>query len=202
MNLIVLTSDQKIASEAAKINALFDNGMQLLHLRKPGFEIKDYRRFLLNINPAHYSKIVTHQAHELCIEFSLKGIHLQEQFRVDLVGKMPSYVDGFRANGYTVSTSFHSRIDIQKNTAAFDYVFLSPVFDSISKADYKGKGFNVTNSKETIIGMGGINAQNIQQANALGFEGVGVLGGIWESDDYLTSFIDIKKVCDASAIPI
>ena len=70
---------------------------------------------------------------------------------------------------------------------------LSPVFGSISKKGYEGKGFDVNNLDNTVIGMGGINENTIQQTFDLGFKGIGVLGGIWNTENSLVSF---KKIYD------
>ena len=90
--------------------------------------------------------------------------------------------------------SFHSKEEIEACNADFEYVLLSPVFGSISKKGYEGKGFDVTDLDTTVIGMGGINVDTIQQTFDLGFKGVGVLGGIWNTDDSLVSFQMIYNV--------
>ena len=41
--------------------------------------------------------------------------------------------------------------------------------------------------------MGGVNASTIKEILALGFKGVGVLGGIWNSENCLDSFLEIKQ---------
>jgi len=196
MKLVVLTSDKGIPDEASVLNALFSNGLMNLHLRKPLFEIEDYRKLLDLINPEYYDRIVVHFHHELCGEYGLKGIHLQEKIRVGLTDNLPNYISGFKGNGYSVSSSFHQPQEIEDCKISFDYVLLSPVFDSISKFGYEGKGFNVRQLTATVIGMGGVNEHTVQKTFNLGYKGAGVLGGIWNSEDYLKSFLAIKKACD------
>ena len=190
--LIVLTSERELKNEARQINKLFQNGLEVLHLRKPTFTKEGYRVLLGQIETQYYDRIMIHQNHDLCEEFDLRGIHIQEQPRLDLGEKLEKYVDSYQKKGCKVSSSFHSKEDIQHCTVNFEYVLLSPVFGSISKAGYKGKGFDVTNLDEFVIGMGGINENTLQATFNLGFKGVGVLGGIWNTGDSLESFKAIR----------
>jgi len=196
MKLVVLTSEKEVKNEADVLNTLFAHGLTTLHLRKPLLEIEGYRQLLELINPEYYRRIILHDDHELCGEYGLRGIHLQEQARMDLGAKLLSYVNGYRSNNYSVSSSFHQPEEIENCVAKFDYVLLSPVFDSISKKDYEGKGFNVRHIKALVVGMGGVNEKTVQKTFNLGYRGAGVLGGIWNSEDYLESFLAIQKSCN------
>lgn len=196
MKLLVLTSEGEVKDEANVLNLLFDNGLMTLHLRKPLFEVEDYQALLDKINPEFHKRIVLHFNHELCGQYGLKGVHLQENTRLTLNKKLLSYVAGFKSNGYSVSSSFHTPEEIEEAKVAFDYVLLSPVFNSISKIGYEGKGFNVRHLKSNVFGMGGVNEHTIQKTYNLGYQGGGVLGGIWNSEDYLKSFKTIQKSCE------
>ena len=189
--LIVLTSERALENEADQINELFANGLEVLHFRKPTFDKQGYSILLNQIAAKYHSRIMLHQYHELCEEFGLRGIHLQEQPRRDLKDQLTQYVDSYLDKGYKVSSSFHSKEDIKNCTVSFEYVLLSPVFGSISKTGYKGKGFDVNDLKEFVIGMGGINESTLQATFDLGFKGVGVLGGVWNAENALKSFNQI-----------
>ncbi len=193
--LIVLTSERELQDEAQKLNALFDAGLALLHFRKPTLDIAGYRKLLQQVDAQYYNRIMLHQYHELVAELGLRGAHLQEQPRYDLGQNLVDYVADFNKKGYKVSSSFHTKQEIVANKDLFEYVLLSPVFGSISKAGYEGKGFDVTDLPEhTVVGMGGINEQTIAKTYKLGFKGVGVLGGIWNVDSYLDAFESIQQV--------
>ena len=85
-----------------------------------------------------------------------------------------------------VSYSAHGFTEVQHLPFHTDYVFLSPVFDSISKKGYRA-GFDdpeilkafLANSQQKIIALGGINQERIQTCNELGFDGYAMLGHIW-----------------------
>ncbi|TPN87566.1 thiamine phosphate synthase [Aquimarina algicola] len=192
--LIILTSEKELDHEADQINALFKEGLQRLHLRKPNFSVDGYRALLDQIEPKYYDRIMLHQFHELTQEYALRGIHLQEQPRLDLGDALDVTLKVYANKNLKVSSSFHSKEDIVACKGKFEYVLLSPVFSSISKVGYEGKGFDVTDLDEYVIGMGGINEKTLQATFNLGFKGVGVLGGIWNAEDPLANFNKIQAV--------
>ena len=194
--LIVLTSEKPLTNEASWINDLFEAGLQRLHLRKPGFSIDGYRALLDQIEAKYYNRIMLHQYHELAQEYQLRGIHLQEQPRLDLGDALDVTLKMYANKSLKVSSSFHGKEDIVECEGKFEYVLLSPVFSSISKSGYEGKGFDVNDLNEFVIGMGGINEDTLQATFDLGFKGVGVLGGIWNTKNPLESFQRIKQKLD------
>jgi len=194
--LIVLTSEREIENEAMLLSQLFENGLEVLHLRKPTFTIDGYRELLRNVDEQYYQRIVIHQFHDLCKEFKLKGIHIQEQPRIDLGDQLVEYFKLFKSEGFSVSSSFHEPEVLNACSIKFDYHLLSPVFSSISKEGYKGRGFDVNHIDKTIIGMGGVNSETIHKVYELGYSGVGVLGGIWNSENSIKSFKLISKECN------
>lgn len=190
--LIVLTSDRDIKNEATLINSLFDAGLNRLHLRKPQFTKDEYCILLDQIDTKFYKKIMLHEYHSLVDRYKLRGIHLQEKARRDMKGALQSFTIDCKEAGYKVSSSFHTIEDIQRNKGLFEYVMLSPVFNSISKTGYEGKNFDVSHIDEFVVGMGGINADTLQATFNLGFKGVGILGGVWNTVSPIKSFKRIK----------
>jgi thiamine-phosphate pyrophosphorylase len=99
---------------------------------------------------------------------------------------------------------FHSLKELEECKEEFDYAFLSPIFDSISKKNYKA-AFNEqelnyflhNNKGKKIIALGGIDEQTIPKAMELGFAGVAVLGALWMSSDPLKKFIRLQNCCKA-----
>ena len=86
----------------------------------------------------------------------------------------------------TLSSSFHSMENLRQADGIFDYVFLSPVFDSISKPGYVSScvlqvEYKLKTTK--VIALGGIQANNISEAKKLGFDGVAALGAIWQDPE-------------------
>lgn len=110
---------------------------------------------------------------------------------------------------------FHSLEDIKSFNGKYEYAFLSPIFDSISKPGYKGKfshrshtslpgkkGFSQIKPElipavrgKNIIALGGIDAEKIELVRKVGFAGVAVVGAIWNSKDPVERFKKIKSLC-------
>lgn len=198
--LIILTSENSTPNEANKITMLFEAGLECLHFRKPSWTKEAHIELLNNINSEYHHRIVTHHFHELINEFNLKGIHFTEQKRKDHIYNPGQYFKGLSMFGKTISASFHSPKDLQDCYFEFDYHFLSPVFSSISKQDYEGRGFEVNHIDKRIIALGGIKETNIKDAYRLGYKGVAVLGSIWKSEEKINAFKRLKKEVEKAAV--
>ena len=184
--LLLITPEKDLQNEIELLNSFFEAGLQILHLRKPNKNYAQHMAYLSEIDDQYHDRIVLHYEHTLAEDFMLKGIHIQEQLRLDLGEDFGLYVARFTSQGYDVSSSFHnpSEIMLYKEVPLI-YNLLSPVFTAISKPNMQGKAFNVSEINVPIIGMGGVHSQNIQQVKQLGYAGVGVLGGIWNAENPL-----------------
>lgn len=175
MKLIIITTPYFFEGEARIIAGLFQEGMKKLHLRKPQSS-KDELRLLLEAIPAEYhTHIVLHDHFDLSGEYSIGGIHLNSRNCV-----VP---EGFKGS---ISRSCHSLEEIQDN-GQLDYVFLSPIFQSISKEGY-GSGFDIEVLRKAasdgiinkkVIALGGIDQTTIQLIEPLRFGGAAILGALW-----------------------
>ncbi len=203
MQLIVITPEADIAHEGRLVNELFANGLQRLHLRKnANYDANDYRNYIHSIDKQYHSRIVIYCCFELLAEFELGGMHLSAATRDDKeIGQIVSIL-----SPSFISTSFHSWAEIRNNRFRYRYVFISPVFDSISKKGYNAD-INFDGLSETkiylrerniycpkIMGLGGVNANNIGQLSAAGFDGGVVLGGIWLAEDPVAAFVKMRDV--------
>ena len=195
MKWIVITMPDFIENEANYINQLFEAGLDLLHLRKPESCIEDCERLLQEINPKWYSGIVVHDHFSLCGKYHLHGIHLNRRNH-----QVP---DGFQGSLSRSCHSFKEVTEAQKE-GVFSYVFLSPIFDSISKKGYKHNFANkdledagnngIINEK--VIALGGIIPQFIPQLRAWNFGGAAFLGDIWnrrQDADWSEYLSDVRK---------
>ena len=94
-----------------------------------------------------------------------------------------------------------------------DYVFLSPIFDSISKEGYTS-AFTSESIREAaekgiidkrVIALGGVDENNLLQVKDFGFGGAAILGGLWNkfdpASDYnyqelIAHFRKLKRLAD------
>lgn len=191
--IVLIAPENDIKNEIEILNQLFQEGLQYYHLRKPNKDFKQHCDYLNQIDEKYHNRIVVHYFHELINEFNLKGIHFQEQKRKDHIDNPGQYFKNLNMFGKTISSSFHEPDELENCYFEFDYHLLSPVFSSISKQGYKGRGFNVNHIDKTIIGMGGVTASNLNEFDKLGYKGVGILGGIWNSNQPMEVFKVIKR---------
>jgi thiamine-phosphate pyrophosphorylase len=170
--IIVISSSKPIINESKIITDLFNSGLELFHLRKPLDIIKDTEQILFNIPKEFHNRIVIHQHYQLLEQFELKGIHIKSKMTTPLYNY--------------ISTSCHSLAELS-NKNNYEYVFISPIFNSISKYGYNSN-FSINELKEAqskeiidnkVIALGGIVPNNIGIVRDLGFGGAAVLGYLW-----------------------
>lgn len=197
MKTIVITKENFFQGEIEALIALFKEQLVALHLRKPNASKEELRAFIEKIPSQYHCKIVLHQHHELLEEFDLKRIHLKD-------GQWKDY--NYKSN-IQYSASTHQLEDLKHLPQALSYVFLSPIFDSISKQDYPAAferneliaGLLVKDIE--VFALGGINNKNVEEVKSLGFNGIACLGYIWgtyENDLDLIRLVDRFKAVEFS----
>lgn len=191
--IVLIAPETDVENEIVTLNQLFEAGLTYYHLRKPNKDYEGHCAYLRQIDAQYHHRIVVHYFHELVREFDLKGIHFQEQKRRE-TADIREYLQDFKK--ISVSSSFHEPEELEACDFDFDYHLLSPVFASISKQGYEGRGFDVNHIPKRIVGMGGVTSDNIPEFKNLGFQGVGVLGGIWKSTSPITDFKKMKAHFD------
>ena len=193
MKLIAITKPYFYEGEAAVIRRLLESGFDFIHLRKPCTDVAcrnectDVARrvhidcicnILNELSSEERSRIVVHDYPELYYEFSLKGIHINKN-----IVKYPEGYQGFKTR------SCHSLEEVMLYKDDFDYVFLSPIFDSISKQGYKS-AFTQDELRraseegiidEKVVALGGVTYDKISLLKDLGFGGAAMMGGAFIS---------------------
>lgn len=197
--LIVISDPMMRSDDAVLINALFDEGMEVFHLRKPSAAAPEIQHLLEKIKQNHYGKIALHQHHQLAKNSGIKRLHYTEEHRKKTDAAEWSLL---KEQGFHLSTSIHKIEETQIVSDHFNYVFFGPVFNSISKKGYVATvttNFIVPGKKIKLVAIGGIDENNISKPLQTGFDGVAVLGAIWQSADPVKSFKQIKKACSLIA---
>lgn len=176
MKLILMTTPYFFVEEHQILNALFDEGLDILHLRKPNTEPVYSERLLTLIPECYRKRIVVHDFFYLKNEYKLKGIHLNH--------RNPELPPKYKGH---ISCSCHTPEEVMLHKKKCDYVFLSPIFDSISKEDYSStftKADLQVLARQKVIdrkvmALGGVDLENMATVKALGFGGAVILGDIW-----------------------
>lgn len=189
MKFIVITSPDFLLGEASLVEELFRHGVDTLHLRKPNASEDDCARLIEAIPARWRGGIVVHDHHRLCQRYGLQGIHLNS--------RNPNLPVGFRPS--TVSASCHSLAEAVRRKADCDYVFLSPVFDSISKRGYRSafqpqelrRAAEAGLIDDRVIALGGVSLDRLEELRQWRFGGAAFLGDVWGrvGDDF-TAHVD------------
>lgn len=173
--LIVITTPYFFPDEAFLLVCLLRRGLERLHIRKPEGDKMQVIKLLKAIPSEFYSRIVLHDYFELTETFGLGGIHLNR--------RNPDIPEGYRG---CVSASCHSLQEIRERKS-LDYVFLSPIFPSLSKEGY-GSGFSKELLQEAsekgiidskVIALGGLDCSTLPLLKSFPFGGYAVLGALW-----------------------
>jgi len=186
-----------LPGEAAIIQQLFEAGLECFHLRKLEVEEQAIRELLDAIPAEYHPRIALHRYHHLAHEYNIQRLHFSESHRwnVDETLWWP-----LREKGYMFSTSVHELTTLNSISMLFSYTFFSPVFDSISKQQYRGvttEGFYLHTERKRVpvIALGGIDESNIKRVAAMNFDGAAVLGTIWnEPANAVKNFKLLQKV--------
>lgn len=197
MHLIVITEPQFVTNEATIIAQLLHWGVDLIHLRKPESSADDLAKLIEAIPTVYHNRLVLHDHFDLAAHFTLHGLHLNRRNSV-----LPPNHKG------TVSQSCHTLDEVKVCKTKCDYVFLSPVFNSISKLGYTSaftpKALSEAKKQglidQKVIALGGITAANIDKTKYYGFGGVALLGDIWSRtadknfEQYVRKIVEICHV--------
>lgn len=190
MKLILLSTADFFVEEDTIINALFEEGLDLLHLRKPGTEPVYSERLLTLLPEQWHERIVVHEHFYLKDEFGLRGIHLNSS--------NPEPPQGYHGH---ISRSCHSLDELRQLRPEFDYLFLSPIFDSITYRERKAAFTHEELHAATRAGLidrkvmaaGGVNSDTLPRLKDYGFGGAVVLGDLWTRFN-IHSGLDYKEV--------
>ena len=183
-------------------NPLLIRGLDRFHLRKPHSQKREVQNMLLSLGAKYASRVILHSHHSLGEIIKVKGIHVPEYMRTKLLNKeWKDFISKAKGNGYSLSVSIHQPDQLEWLDSQIDYVFMSPVFDSISKSDYMASpywkhAYKTYPYRGKRIALGGIDKDNVAIAAERGFDGIAVLGAIWkQKGKELESFKQIQKVC-------
>lgn len=178
MKKIVITLPEFVDGEAERIVGMLCNGTDLIHIRKPKKPVEEVARLIGEIPEEYHSRLTLHDNFELLERFpKIGGVHLNSRNPTcNNVGKR------------RLSRSCHSLEEVKTCKDSFDYVFLSPIFDSISKVGYQSAFTDevlLEAVKEGIIddkvyALGGVTEEKLPLLKRYGFGGYAMLGAAWK----------------------
>ena len=176
MKLVLMTQPTFFVEEDKILTSLFEEGLDNLHLYKPGSEPIYSERLLTLLSDEYYKKITVHDNFYLKEEYKLRGIHIDDE-----TTPAPK---GYRGNISRTCTHLDQLKAAKKNA---DYVLLKYIFDSQTEPDQKAS-FTAEELKEAsrrglidrhVYALGGMNLDTIKMAKDLGFGGIVISGDLW-----------------------
>ena len=183
MKLIIISPPHHYPNEHQVVCRILNRSSATFHLRKPGWSYDQLADYLQHIPSCLHQRIMVNDHARLLLPFTLKGVHFTEKRR----RQSPQAIEQLKQQvpGCRISSAFHRIADIPEPDGLLDDVFLSPIFDSISKKGYTAafphaelKSF-LAQTDHSVVALGGIDGRRIAQAAALGFKGVAALGAVW-----------------------
>lgn len=200
MKLVIMTKATFFVEEDKILTTLFEEGLENLHLYKPGSEPVYSERLLTLLPEDYYKKITVHDHFYLKEEFRLRGIHLNHPD-----DPLPY---GYRGH-YSITCRRLEELKEAKKRA--DYVFLRNVLDSQGEPEER-QSFTEEQIKAAarqglidkhVYALSGINLDNIRRMKDLGFGGVVISSDLWhrfnihQEQDYKELIAHFQKLCKA-----
>lgn len=205
MNLLIFSNPHRDSTEIESVIKMFDLGMKCFHLRKPSFTKNEFKNYIEQIPEKYRKHIVIHAHHKLAAKYRLKGVHYTYGHRKkSLKRKWSTFWFELRNRSLIKTRSCHHLSELDEIPNKYTYVFLSPVFDTISKkqhSSFEERAIKalLPQARKQVIALGGVTPGKIKTAYDLGFTGVALLGSIWKSsknpvDTYLDAVEEINKL--------
>jgi thiamine-phosphate pyrophosphorylase len=198
MKLIVISPPDEHPSERAVLADLFAAGLERYHVRKPAWTRERLADWLAPVPAADRARLVVHQHHELARQLGLGGCHWPDAGPTQPASPLSS------ASGLS-SRSCHDLAGLRGALGHFDSVFFSPVYPSLSKPGYAPADPTALAAvaalladrppaahRTDVIALGGITAERIPAVRALGFDGVAVIGAVWQAPDPRSAFAALQ----------
>lgn len=181
----VICSPDDLPGEQAWLQALLEAGVERLHLRKKHWTAQQTAAFLDSLPGGYHRRLVLHAHPQLLKHYALGGFH----------GPHPQAMG---VDAPCRGTSVHSYEEYQALYAHYDYLWLSPFFDSISKKGY------AANARlwqpppacplDKVVALGGITPRQLPHLARLGIHRAAVLGYIWNAKDPVKAWETLRNI--------
>lgn len=196
MQFILFSSETNFEEEIRLVNHFLLDKDLVFHIRKPNLSFKELRLYIQKIPIKFHQQLVIHQHIDLLKEFDIKGYHCTRVFITNNTPALSALKEEYPNSSF--SKSCHSLSELAL-TNGYSYVFISPIFNSISKQGYNSYyNLEEVNQKvkeiETpVFALGGISNSSVKVLKNSNFKGVAVLGYIWNTNTPKENYNKLKK---------
>lgn len=190
MKLLLLSSPNFFVEEDKILATLFEEGLDILHLRKPASEPVYCERLLTLLPEKYHQRTITNDHFYLKEEFDLMGIHLSN--------RNPEAPKNYKGITTCTCYSLEELAEAKKNN---QYVILKNIYtspsDSNNESKYTYEQLREASRKglidKRVMAQTGITLENILEIRELGFGGAVVCSDIWNRFN-IHSGMDFKDV--------
>ena len=180
MKLAIMTKPTFFVEENKILEALFEEGLDDLHIYKPGASPVYVERLLSLLPENTLRRITVHDHYYLKEEFGLAGINLDNP-----TSMKPS---GYKGN---FSRSCNDLDLLKEAKKKARYVILHYIFDSLSEPTHKSTfspaDLQMASDRglidKHVYAMGGMTIDNARMMRDLGFGGIVICGDLWNRFD-------------------
>jgi thiamine-phosphate pyrophosphorylase len=207
---IIVISPSKIKEEEIKnLILMFEAGLETYHLRKPKFSTQQLKEYLEKIPKQFHNRIVIHSHHNLARKYNLQGVHYTKKHLE------PNFRNWWRekllrlSKGNFVKTTSHGKLAslYEEEEMKFDYVFLSPIFDTIT-GKYQSGFYEdsiiaaIQKTGKKIIARGGVDITRIEKIDQLGFYGMALYSSLWDRENPVEEYLKVVHHCKELGIQV
>lgn len=190
----VMSPLTEVSGELKIVRSLFDCGLSTFHLRRPQWTATRYKAWIESLPKELRSRIVLHQFPQLVKKYNLGGFHLAPGTAVGVAAGLTATISG-QCEDYAAMTAFGKRCR---------RLVLGPVFppekydvtiprrtvrEYAATADYWRNHGGVGE----VLAFGGITSANIRKCRKCGFDGVVVVGAVWNASNPVSAFKNLRK---------
>jgi thiamine-phosphate pyrophosphorylase len=209
MKVVVISPSKIKEEEINNLIKMFEAGLETYHLRKPKFSTKLLQEYIEKIPKQFHNRIIIHSHHNLARKYNLQGVHYTKKHLE------PNFKNWWREKMLRISTSSFIKTSSHGKLASlyddeemkFDYVFLSPIFDTITgkyQSGYYEDSIKLALQKtgKKVIARGGVDATRIEKIKELGFYGMALYSSVWDRESPVEEYLKVIQRCKELGIPV
>lgn len=188
------------------LEGLFACGLADYHVRKPGWGREEMTAFLRRMPAKFHRRLVLHSHHDLASEFAIGGLHDRD---VSGGAVVPTTLLSVSHRTLLLSRAVHDLAMLRTVLDRYDRILVSPVFPSISKPGHghvprlneaELRAILALPRRAEVFALGGVSVDRLPHCRELGFDGVAVLGAVWNgAGGPVLAFLELQQALSAHA---
>lgn len=206
---LVVTNPYELIGELDRINILFEKGLEILHIRKPGYSREQMEEMIKQVRPEYRNRIMLHKHYSLVAKYGLRGIHLNVKQRKSWLYKyiiVPLMKHQYKS--LKLSAAVYRINTLKEVSGNFDYLLFGPVFKGIGsrnkqlKYDSAEMKKAIQGNELPVVALGGVTESDLDDLHMLGFENAAVQSYLWKNVEPVKAFESLLKANSKASIKL